>query len=81
MQSRFVQGCMHNLHKLGEGLFHHFLVPQSEGAQHQVEGSLWVRLGIQHSVHGLHGILQQRRLPCLLKIFKHVQVHVTDDAM
>ena len=47
-----------NLHKLGEGLFHHLLVSQGICAQNQVERSLWVRLGIQHSNHGLHCVLQ-----------------------
>ena len=47
-----------NLHKLGEGLLHHLLISQSIRTQSQVERSLWVWLSIQHSNHGLHGVLQ-----------------------
>lgn len=49
-----------DLHKLGEGLLHHLLVSQSIRAQDQVECSLWVWLSIQHSNHGLHGILHNK---------------------
>lgn len=53
-----IQAQHADLHELGEGLFHHLLVSQGICAQHQVESSLWVWLGIQYSNHGLHCILQ-----------------------
>jgi len=59
-------------------LLHHLLVTQSKGAQHQVESCLWIRLCIQHPIHGMHGILHHSTavacassMECLFTFAKH----------